>query len=203
MIYSMDEQEISLETLALALFDIEAVKLGKFTLHSGKKSPIYLDLRLLASHPRVMKMAAAAYRTVLQRLDFDLLAAAPLAGLPIGTAVSLDMEIPLIYPRKTAKSYGTGKSIEGVWQVGQTAVVIDDLITSGDSILDAIASLKPAGLQVRDAVVLIDREQGGPETLAANGYQLHAVISLSHLLAILENHDRITTRQRMRVLNAL
>jgi orotate phosphoribosyltransferase len=113
------------------------------------------------------------------------------------------MEIPLIYPRKTAKSYGTGKSIEGVWQVGQTAVVIDDLITSGDSILDAIASLKPAGLQVREAVVLIDREQGGSETLVTNGYQLYAVISLSHLLAILENHERITARQRMRVLNAL
>jgi orotate phosphoribosyltransferase len=90
-----------------------------------------------------------------------------------------------------------------VWQVGQTAVVIDDLITSGDSILDAIASLKPAGLQVREAVVLIDREQGGSETLVANGYQLYSVISLSHLLAILENHDRITARQRMRVLNAL
>lgn len=199
----MDEQETSLETLALALFDIEAVKLGKFTLHSGKKSPIYLDLRLLASHPRVMKQAAAAYRTLLQKLDFDLLAAAPLAGLPIGTAVSLDMEIPLIYPRKTAKSYGTGKSIEGVWQVGQTAVLIDDLITSGDSILDAIASLKPAGLQVRDAIVLIDREQGGPDTLAAHGYHLHAVITLSHLLAILENHERISARQRARVLNAL
>ncbi|MFO7537466.1 MAG: orotate phosphoribosyltransferase [Chloroflexota bacterium] len=199
----MDEQDTSLETLALALFNIEAVKLGKFTLHSGKKSPIYLDLRLLASHPRVLKQAAAAYRTVLEKLDFDLLAAAPLAGLPIGTAVSLDMELPLIYPRKTAKSYGTGKSIEGVWTVGQTAVVIDDLITSGDSILDAIASLKPAGLQVREAVVLIDREQGGPQMLAEHGYQLHAVISLSHLLSILENHERITARQRARVLNAL
>ncbi len=199
----MDEQQISLELLALALFDIEAVKLGKFTLHSGKKSPIYLDLRLLASYPRVLKQAAAAYRTVLQRLTFDLLAAAPLAGLPIGTAVSLDMEIPLIYPRKTAKSYGTGKSIEGVWQVGQTAVVLDDLVTSGDSILSAIASLKPAGLHVKDAVVLIDREQGGTANLADLGYQLHAVISLSHLLAILENHERITARQRMRVLNAL
>lgn len=199
----MDKQDISLEPLALALFDIGAVKLGKFTLHSGKKSPIYLDLRLLASYPRVLKQAAAAYRTVLQQLTFDLLAAAPLAGLPIGTAVSLDMEIPLIYPRKTAKSYGTGKSIEGVWQVGQTAVVLDDLVTSGDSIINAIVSLKPAGIQVRDAVVLIDREQGGTKTLADLGYQLHAVISLSHLLAILENHERITARQRMRVLNAL
>lgn len=199
----MDKQQISLEPLALALFDIGAVKLGKFTLHSGQKSPIYLDLRLLASYPRVLKQAAAAYRTVLQQLTFDLLAAAPLAGLPIGTAVSLDMEIPLIYPRKTAKSYGTGKSIEGVWQVGQTAVVLDDLVTSGDSILNAIVSLKPAGIQVRDAVVLIDREQGGANTLADLGYQLHAVISLSHLLAILENHERITARQRMRVLNAL
>lgn len=197
---------MSLETqeqLALALFDIGAVRFGNFKLHSGKQSPIYLDLRVLVSHPAALRQAAAAYREKLTGLQFDLLAATPLAGLPLGTAVSLAMDLPLIYPRKTVKKYGTGNQIEGHWQVGQTAVVLDDLITSGDSLLEMISSLKGAGLQVRDAIVLIDREQGGVQTLAEQGYRLHATLTLSHLLAILESHDHISAKKRANVLQAL
>jgi uridine monophosphate synthetase len=177
--------------------------LGHFKLHSGRSSLIYLDLRMLVSYPTALRQATAVYRHVLENLSFDLLAAAPLAGLPIGTALCLDMNVPLIYPRKTAKSYGTGKGIEGHWEVGQTAVVVDDLITSGDSILQAIVSLKAAGLHVSDAVVLIDREQGGGETLRDQGYRLHAAMTLSHLLAILESRERITADQRAKGLHNL
>jgi uridine monophosphate synthetase len=151
------QQAGQLDSLALTLFDIGAVRFGHFALHSGRVSPIYIDLRLLASFPGALRQAASAYRQKLETLTFDLLAATPLAGLPIGTAISLDMDVPLIYPRQTPKSYGTGKRIEGVWQTGQKAVIVDDLITSGDSLLQGIASLKAAGLQVTDAVVLIDR----------------------------------------------
>lgn len=199
----MSETLPPLEQLALALYDIGAVQLGKFKLHSGKKSRIYLDLRLLVSYPAALRKAVAAYRTVLDQLSFDLLAATPLAGLPLGTALCLDMDKPLIYPRKTAKSYGTGKQIEGVWQVGQTAVVIDDLITSGDSILQAIVALKASGLQVNEAVVLIDREQGGVAQMQEHGYKLHSAISISRVLAILEAHQRISAKERDKVLNSL
>mgnify|MGYP003380885705 CR=1 FL=1 len=72
----------------------------------------------------------------------------------IGTALCLSLDKPLIYPRKTAKSYGTGKNVEGRWSIGQTAVVIDDLITSGDSVLETIAAVKAAGLHVHDAVAV-------------------------------------------------
>ena len=139
----------------------------------------------------------------MEGLAFDILSAYPDAALPIGTAIALETGIPLIYPRKTAKRYGTGRQVEGKWEVGQTAVVIEDLITSGDSILQAVASLKAAGLQVQDAVVLIDREQGGREALAGQGYRLHAVTSLSRLLALLEREGRIDARQRAEVLGAL
>lgn len=105
---------VDLEPLALSLFDIGAVRLGQFVLHSGRRSPIYFDLRLLVSYPAVLRQVAAAYALVLRRLQFDILAAYPYAGLPIGTAIALEMNIPLIYPRKTAKSYGTGKQVEGV-----------------------------------------------------------------------------------------
>jgi uridine monophosphate synthetase len=190
-------------TLAVTLYDIGAVQIGRFRLHSGRESRIYLDLRILASYPSALRQVAAAYRSLLSLLSFDLLAATPLAGLPIGTAIALEMDVPLIYPRKTAKSYGTGKQIEGRWAVGQKAVVIDDLITSGDSILETIASLKASGLHVEDAVVLIDRQQGGREMLTAQGYHLYAVIGLPELLRLLVNEARITAYQRQTVLQSL
>ncbi len=103
----------NIAALALTLHDIGAIQFGRFRLHSGRESRIYIDLRVLVSFPDALRQATAAYRTVLDGLPFDLLVATPLAGLPIGTALCLDMDRPLIYPRKTAKSYGTGKNIEG------------------------------------------------------------------------------------------
>ncbi|WP_374689642.1 orotate phosphoribosyltransferase [Promineifilum sp.] len=192
-----------IESLVLTLHDIGAVQFGRFRLHSGKESRIYVDLRVLVSFPGALRQATAAYRGALQPLDYDLLVATPLAGLPIGTALCLDLNKPLIYPRKTAKSYGTGKEIEGRWSIGDTAVVIDDLITSGDSILETIASVKAAGLKVQDAVVLIDREQGGREMLEAQGYRVHAVLTLRQLLEIFVAHDRLSHSQRREVLSSL
>jgi uridine monophosphate synthetase len=200
----MAEQDLTpLETLALTLYDIGAVQYGKFKLHSGKKSRIYLDLRVLASYPAALRDVAVAYRTVLERLEFDVLAATPLAGLPIGTAIALDMDRPLIYPRKTAKSYGTGKAIEGVYSVGDTAVVIDDLVTSGDSIVGTISALKAAGLHVTDAVVLVDREQGGADALRAEGYRMHSIISLPYLLTVLVEQGRLTAKQYDKIIESL
>lgn len=193
----------SLETLALTLHDIGAIRFGRFRLHSGRESRIYIDLRLLVSFPQALREATAAYRTALDQLEYDLLAATPLAGLPIGTALCLDTDKPLIYPRKTAKSYGTGKNIEGQWSVGQTVVVVDDLVTSGDSILETIATLKAAGLKVHDAVVLIDREQGGRATIESQGYRLHAVTRLPELLGILLEHGRLNQFQYDEVLASL
>lgn len=192
-----------IEALAATLFDIGAVRFGRFTLHSGKISPIYLDLRLLISSPDALRQAATAYAHLLAGLAYDLLAAIPYAGLPIGVALSLSLNRPLIFPRKAAKSYGAGRSIEGKWDIGQQAVIIEDLVTSGESILEGIAILKAAGLQVRDAVVLIDRQQGGREALAAQGYQLHAVMTISQLLGSLEEQGRINPDQRWRVLQEL
>jgi uridine monophosphate synthetase len=148
-------------------------------------------------------MATAIYAHLLAELHYDLLAAAPMAGLPLGTAVCLALEQPLIYPRKTAKSYGTGKGIEGAYQIGETAVVIDDLITSGDSLLQAIAALKAGGLQVTDTVVLVDRQQGGMETVQKAGYRSHAALTIRQLLTFLETNQRITARDTARVLQSL
>lgn len=199
----MKQTHSSIESLALTLFDIGAVRLGQFTLHSGQPSPIYLDLRLLVSFPQALRQATAVYRAILAALTYDVLVATPLAGLPIGTAVALDMDQRLIYPRTQAKSYGTGKMIEGQWDVGETAVIVDDVITLGGSIIRTLDTLREAGIQVREAVVLIDRQQGGLESLQEHNCTLHAGFTLSRLLAILESNRRITTAQHATVRDAL
>lgn len=194
---------IDLNELVLTLYEIEVVRFGRFELHSGKLSPIYIDLRLLASYPAVLRQVAQAYSELLAKLPCDVIAAIPYAGLPIGTAIALETGLPLIYPRKVAKSYGTGKQIEGKWSIGQTAVIIEDLITSGDSILQGVAMLKSAGLHINDAIVLIDRQQGGGQNLAEQGYQLHAVLSLPQMLTILEQHGRLTSAQHREIFRML
>ncbi|MFN2222906.1 MAG: orotate phosphoribosyltransferase [Candidatus Promineifilaceae bacterium] len=187
----------------VALHDIGAVRFGDFKLHSGRHSPIYLDLRLLTSYPAVLRQVAAVYAAILETISFDLLAAMPLAGLPIGTAVSLQTDRPLVYPRQALKSYGTGKQIEGIWSPGQRVAAIDDLITSGDSLLQGIAALEEAGLQVSDAVVLIDRQQGGRRALQQRGYTLHSAFTLGQMLVILEQAGRISAQQQAQVTQTL
>lgn len=161
---------------------IGAIKFGEFTLKSGIVSPIYVDLRILVSYPKLMKQVAKAYAEVISQLKFDRLAGIPYAALPIAAAVSLEMEQPWVYNRKEAKDYGTKKLIEGEFKEGETVVVIDDLITKGDSKLEVVAPFTAAGLTIKDFVVLIDREQGGAQMLVEHGYNLHAVLKMTEIL---------------------
>lgn len=178
--------------LAEGLLKAGCVQFGSFTLKSGLQSPIYLDLRRLVSNPRLLAEAGIAYSQILLKLHFDRLAGLPYAALPIATAVSLQNGWPLVYPRKEAKDYGTRAEIEGNCEAGETVVVIDDLATTGESKFEAIDKLKTAGLQVEDVVVLIDRQSGAAEALAAAGYHLHAVFTLTELLDYYEAHQSIS-----------
>jgi uridine monophosphate synthetase len=189
--------------LAADLLSAGCVKFGEFTLKSGIVSPIYLDLRQLVSHPTVLQRAARAYAGKLAKLSFDRLAGIPYAGLPIGTAVALEMNRPLVYPRREAKDYGTKAAIEGAFKAGEAVAVIDDLATTGGAKIEAIQKLEAAGLKVRDVVVLIDREQGARATLAEAGYRLHAVVTLRQLLDEWRASGALTGEQYDTVLNFL
>jgi uridine monophosphate synthetase len=157
----------------------------------------------LASHPDVLQRAAAAYAGLLRELEYDRIAAIPYAALPIGTAVALHTGQPLIYPRKETKAYGTQRAIEGAHAPGERVVVLDDLITTGGSKIEAIEPLRHAGLAVTDVVVLIDRQGGGREELAGHGYRLHSVFTLQEILDVLAAHGAISTAQRTQVLDWL
>ncbi|MCW1971168.1 MAG: orotidine-5'-phosphate decarboxylase [Anaerolineae bacterium] len=185
----------STQKLAQDLLTSGCVKFGSFTMKSGIKSPIYLDLRRLVTHPQIMWRAAQAYAAIMQSLSFDRIAGLPYAALPIATAVSLVMDRPLIYPRREAKEYGTKAVIEGDFVAGETAIVVDDLITTGGSKFEAIDKLAAAGLTVRDIVVLIDRSFDGGKVLADAGYRLHSVVNIHQLLPEWERSGAITSAQ--------
>lgn len=181
--------------LVNGLFDRGCVRFGEFTLKSGLRSPIYLDLRRLVAMPDLMALAARAYADVMAGLAYDQIAALPYAALPIGAAVSLATGKPMLYPRREAKDYGTQATIEGVFEPGQRAVVLDDVATRGDSKVEAFGKLEAAGLVIDDAVVLIDREGGAGALMARHGKRLHAVFGLRELLGSWRSSGRIDEDQ--------
>jgi uridine monophosphate synthetase len=188
-----------IDNLARALAQAGCAKFGHFTLKSGKVSPIYLDLRRLVSFPDALRTVASAVNQLLRHLEFDHIAAIPYAALPIGTAVSLLSGRSLIYPRREVKDYGTKADIEGVYQPGETAVLLDDLATTGETKFETVNRLRAAGLVVKDIVVVIDREQGAKQTIEAEGYRFHAVATLRQLLDAWQRQGVLGADQRREV----
>lgn len=180
-----------LSSLADNLLSAGCIKFGDFTLKSGLKSPIYIDLRQIITYPKLLAEVGQAYLPILKSLQFDRLAGLPYAAIPIATAISLAGNYPMIYPRKEAKSYGTKAEIEGEYRAGETAVIIDDLATTGGSKFEAIEKLTGAGLVVKDVVVLVDRQSGAKESLDQAGFNLHAVLTISALLDYWESTGKV------------
>lgn len=176
----MTEKEFG--SVATAIYDAGCIQFGKFILTSGAKSPIYIDLRRIRSFWEEKSVVVEAYAKLLEGLQFDLLADMPSAATPLVSSLMDRLRIPQITPRMDKKSYGSGAKIDGVYSAGQTVAVVDDLITSSKSKLEAIEILTQNRLIVKDVVVLIDRQQGGKEELAKAGYNLHAYTTLPHLM---------------------
>lgn len=188
------------QALMDGLFESGCLRFGEFTLASGRQSPVYLDLRRLVSFPNVLDMAVEAYIDQLVTLRYDCLAGVPYAALPIAAIAALKLRQPMVYPRKETKTHGTGQMVEGVFEAGQSAVVLEDVITSGGSLLSSVRVLREAGLSVSDAVVLVDRGQGGLATLADEGVHVHAVLRFSEILDYLSNIGKVdpATAERVR-----
>ncbi len=183
----------SKEEIALGLHEIGALKFGEFTFKSGIQSPMYMDLRLFVSHPKFLKRVAKVYASMIEPLKYDRLAGIAYAALPIAGAVSLEMEQPWLFMRKEglAKGYGLKKSIEGEYNEGDIIVVIDDLVTKGDSKVEVIEPFQGQGLVIKDFVVLIDYQKGAGELLKEKGFNLHAFLNMRDVVEIMKKHDKI------------
>lgn len=187
----MTQLDPRLAALADELLSAGCIKFGEFTLKYGLKSPIYIDLRRIISYPKLLEQVGAAYLPLLKGLKFDRLAGLPYAAIPIATTVSLQGNYPMIYPRKEVKAYGTKAEIEGEFHTGETALVIDDLATTGGSKFEAIEKLTGAGLKVTDVVVLVDRQSGAKESLEQAGYAMYAVFNITQLLDHWESNSKV------------
>jgi uridine monophosphate synthetase len=175
-----------IDELTRGLWQTSAIKFGSFTLKSGVQSPFYINLRFLITIPSVLKLVAHSICEITKGLKFDRVAGIPYAGLPPAVLISQELNVPLIYPRQEKKKHGDIRAIEGAYSPGETVIVVDDLITNGQTKLEAIQPLTDAGLIVEDIVVLIDREQGGVGLMAGKGYSVRSVMSISDLLNTLK-----------------
>ena len=174
---------------AIFLHQNDIIKFGDFTLASGKKSSYYIDLRLVASFPHIFrKMTKNLQKLVSEKTgldNFDSLVSVPTGGLVIGSALAIETVKPLIYVRDKPKDYGTTKSIEGKISSGMKVVLIDDVITTGNSVINGIKQLKDAGLSISDVYVIINRLEGANNTLEleeVNLYQLTDVLEITKIL---------------------
>jgi len=137
------------EKLLINLHDIGAVKFGSFTLRSGIQSPIYVDLRTIVSYPKTLALVARLMQQVTSDIRYDVLCGVPYTALPIATAMSLDNMRPMVMRRREKKEHGLGKMIEGCFSRGDECLVVEDLVSSGSSIMETVNDLREAGIKVR------------------------------------------------------
>lgn len=180
-----------MKNITLELFQLGAFKFGDFLLKSGLRSPVYIDLRMTIARPHLLASIAEALHSIARGISFDLLCGVPYTALPFATAISIAHNIPMVLKRREKKEHGTGKMVEGIFSKGQRCLVIEDVVTSGKSILETSEQLNAEGLIVQDAVVLVDREQGGRKILAEKGIQLHSVCTISSIVNALVEKKKI------------
>ena len=174
---------------AIFLFKNNIIKFGNFTLSSGKKSSYYIDLRLVPSFPhQFRKMIKNLQKLIIQKIgldNFDSLVSIPTGGLIIGSALAIETVKPLIYVRNKPKDQGTTKSLEGKILSGMQVMMIDDVATTGTSILNGIKELKAEGLSISNACVIINRLEGADKILNSVGVILHQLTDILEITEIL------------------
>ncbi|UCD96500.1 MAG: orotate phosphoribosyltransferase [Candidatus Bathyarchaeota archaeon] len=192
------------ENLCKVLFKIGALRFGTFKLTSGKMSPYYIDLRVVPSFPDAFEQVCNFYLEMVREHvgtnSFTRIAGIPISGLPFAAVVARELRKPLLFPRDVQKGHGRERRVEGVLNPGDTVLIIDDLVTSAKSIMKAVESIRMEGGVVNDAVVLIDREEGGKERLGESGIRLHYLLKASEAANTLHQVGAITDSELTTIL---
>jgi orotate phosphoribosyltransferase len=185
------EQTLDNLWLAQTLFDLGGVQFGNFTVsESAVSSPVFVNPKVLISNPTALRVASKLMQQEINLAQslrrarahpFAVVAGVPVGGLLLATAFSLETNIPMIYAR--VRPEGTGKrGIEGRFNMNDAALIIDDLITRGSSVLETAELLEENSLKVKDVIVLVDREHGATERLRRRGYNLISILKLDVML---------------------
>ena len=194
-----------LKDIIIELHQLEAIKFGEFQLKSGIMSPVYFDLRVMVSEPKLMaKISRIMWDTYADNKSgpkAQLICGVPYTASGPAYLISLDQNIPSIVKRKEKKEYGTKKMLEGKFEVGQNCLIIEDVISSGASVLETAEVLKNEKLEVTDVVVFLDREQGGSTNLKNQNVNVHSVTNVTTLLQILFEVGKITDKEKEKVEN--
>ncbi|XP_076650060.1 rudimentary-like [Halictus rubicundus] len=192
MFENSSSMDAELKELAVALFEIDALKFGDFVTKVGLKTPVYFDLRVIISYPKIMARLAKALWTFSEGCtNISQICGVPYTALPLATLISVDSNIPMLIKRKEAKAYGTMKMIEGYFEEEDNCVIIEDVVTSGSSIIETVQTLRKEGLKVTDAFVVIDREQGGKKNVEAHGINMRSLYSITTIMAYLLESNKI------------
>ncbi|GAV02100.1 hypothetical protein RvY_12705 [Ramazzottius varieornatus] len=193
----------SLDEIILEFYAAGVIKLGQYKLKSGVMSPIYIDLRELIGFPKLLNTAAQLLHNVIRQksssISCDVLCGAPYAAVPVCTLVTVAQNIPMVMRRKEVKEYGTKKAVEGPVKDGAKCVIIDDVCTSGLSIMETATDLRKVGLVVEHAVILLDREAGGPFNLQNEGITLHSVMTLSYVCQTLVKSGKLDPKMAKQI----
>jgi len=183
-----------------------SLKFGTFKLASGLLSPYYVDLRLIPSNPEAFQRTVAMYRSVLEPnliKRAQRLAGVPTAGIAYAAVVALNISKPFLYVRSEQKEHGRGRRIEGLLQPGDRVVVLDDVVTTGKSILEAADAIRAEGGIVEDAVVLLDRQQGAGENLQKSQMKLHSFTTMRRIAETLLALGTIDEEQYREILGQI
>ena len=181
---------------ATFLYEKKLIRFGDFTLARGKKSPFYIDLRLVPSFPHeYRKMIKGLQNLIAEDIGFEnfhSLVSVPTGGLVVAASLATEIVKPLIYVRKQAKEHGTGKAVEGITCQDMKLLMIEDVVTSGGSVINAIKSIKEEKMIVTDAYAIVDRMEGATETLQAEGVKLHSLLTINDITQSLFEQKLIT-----------
>ena len=177
-----NESKIQKQELISALKACGAVKYGDFTLASGKKSKYYIDIKKASTDPKTLKLIAKQAALKIKRMDVGVVAGVELGGVPLATAASMETELPLLIVRKAVKDYGTKSRFVGEFKPEDKLVILEDVTTSGGSVIDAVRIVREAGAEVKYVICVVDREEGAKESLAKEDVELIPLITASDLL---------------------
>ncbi|MCC2624166.1 MAG: orotate phosphoribosyltransferase [Burkholderiales bacterium] len=194
---------MSKKQLILDLFAKDMIKFGEFTLKSGKKSYIYADIRTSISYPSLFKQICNEYSKIMANIQYDMICGVPYSALAIASAIAYDKSIPMLLKRKEVKEYGTKKILEGYYNPGQNCLLIEDVISTGASLIETTIVLEEHRLKVTDVCTLIDRNQGGREAMQQHGYKLHSIMNLTEIIDVLYAENKISANDKKNALALL